>query len=272
MTKPSGNYPIERCAGEIERLRVQANALEFDAGVMLDHIGEITGWCCLDLGCGAGGITNLLAQRVGPSGRVIGLDTDPGALAAARQWATMLGFEGIEFIEGNAYSTGLPRRSFDLVHVRFVMSTSGEMDALLDEVLALTRPGGVVAAQEPDIEALRCHPPHPAWSRLHEALGAAFSAIGGDVHLARRLFRVLRAAGLEDVQYRPFIVGCRSTDPSVDYFPQTIESIRTTLLREAIIDEADLEVALAACREHLSDPDTVFDSVRVAQVWGRKPA
>jgi ubiquinone/menaquinone biosynthesis C-methylase UbiE len=245
--------------------------MEFDAGVMLDRIGDITGWRCLDLGCGAGGITNLLAQRVGPSGHVVGLDTEASALVAAQHWAASLGLEGIEYVEGNAYASELPRACFDLVHVRFVMGTAGEMDVLLKEMLALTRPGGVVAAQEPDIDALRCYPPHPAWTRLQTALGAAFRAIGGDVHFARKQFQVLRDAGLEDVQYRPFIVGCRSTDPFVDYLPQTIESLRSTLLREKIIDEVQLNEALAACRQHLRDAGTVFDSFRVAQVWGRKP-
>ena len=148
--------------------------MEFDAGVMLDRIGDITGWRCLDLGCGAGGITNLLAQRVGPSGHVVGLDTEASALVAAQHWAASLGLEGIEYVEGNAYASELPRACFDLVHVRFVMGTAGEMDVLLKEMLALTRPGGVVAAQEPDIDALRCYPPHPAWTRLQTALGAAF--------------------------------------------------------------------------------------------------
>ena len=39
MSAPSGRYPIARRAGEIERLRVQAAAMEFDAGVLLDRIG-----------------------------------------------------------------------------------------------------------------------------------------------------------------------------------------------------------------------------------------
>ena len=54
---------------------------------MLDRFGPMQGWTCLDVGCGPGGITHLLSERVGASGRVVGLDTDAEFLAHARAHA-----------------------------------------------------------------------------------------------------------------------------------------------------------------------------------------
>jgi hypothetical protein len=51
----SGNYPIERRAGEIDRLHTQARAMAPDTLAMLDRIGPMIGWACLDIGCGPGG-------------------------------------------------------------------------------------------------------------------------------------------------------------------------------------------------------------------------
>src|SRR4051794_10145908 len=79
-----GSYPIERRAGEIERLHIQSAAFARDVEVMLDLIGVDKGWSCLDLGCGPGGITAPLSRRVGPTGRVIGLDKDAQFLEYAR--------------------------------------------------------------------------------------------------------------------------------------------------------------------------------------------
>ena len=70
----SGSYPIERRDGEIERLHIQSAGMAPDTQVMLDLIGVEQGWKCLDLGCGPGGITSLLSERVGDSGHVLGLD------------------------------------------------------------------------------------------------------------------------------------------------------------------------------------------------------
>jgi hypothetical protein len=55
-----------------------------------------------------------------------------------------------------------------------------------------------------------------------------------------------------------------------DYLPATIESIRSTLIERGVIREAELDAALAACRRHLADPDTVSTTFLTAQVWGRK--
>ena len=266
----TGGYPIERREGEIERLRLQAAALEFDTGVMLDRVGVAPGWRCLDLGCGPGGIVEPLSLRVGPSGRVIGLDSDAVFLESARVHARSHGLDNVEFVLGDAYRTALPPRSFDLVHARFVASTAGQPQKLIAEAVALARPGGFVAFQEPDVGTLNCYPPDAAWNRLARLCEQVFERVGGDVRLAQRLYSLARGSELEDVQYRPFVVGFRSSDAMVDYLPATVESLRSAIVRHRLIDEEELHAVLAACRRHLAKPDTVFTYPTVAQVWGRK--
>ncbi len=261
----SGHYPIERRDGEIERLHIQGAAMAPDCAVMLERIGVGTGWVCLDLGCGPGGITALLSERVGKSGHVVGLDADPVFLDRARRQAP----GNVEFVAGDAYRTDLPGGTFDLVHMRFVASTAGEPEALLGEAIRLARRGGVVALQEPDMATLNCYPPHPAWHRLRSALVDAFASVGSDISLARRLFGLARRAGLEDVHYRPFLVGFRSTDPMVDYLPSTVESLRRTIIDRGLMPEGELDAALEHCRTHLRNPDVVSTIYTVAQVWGR---
>ncbi len=264
----AGHYPIESRQGEIERLHVQSAAMAPDTRVMLDLIGVKPGWACLDVGCGPGGITDLLSERVGRSGRVVGLDMNEQFLAHARANVPA----NVEFRRGDAYGSDLPAESFDLVHMRFVASTAGDPERLLREAKRLVRNGGVVALQEPDGSTLACYPPHPAWDRLKAALLGAFAGVGADLTLARRLYSVVRAAGLADVQYRPFLIGVRSVDPMVDYLPATVESLRATVLRLGVLTDAELTQCLADCRKHLRDPGTVFTMYTVAQVWGRKQA
>jgi SAM-dependent methyltransferase len=264
----AGRYPIEHRAGEIERLRIQGDGMAPDTLTMLDRIGVAPGWRCLDIGCGPRGITDLLSERVGPGGRVVGLDMDEQHLAHARAHAPA----NVEFRRGDAFGSDLPAASFDLVHMRFVASTAGDPERLIREAMRLARVGGVVALQEPDGSTLNCDPPHPAWDRLKAAVLGAFAGVGADLTLARRLYGLVRQAGLEDVQYRPFLIGVRSIDPMVDYLPSTVESLRGTVLRLGLMSEAELSTALDQCRAHLRDPGTVFTMYTVAQVWGRKPA
>jgi SAM-dependent methyltransferase len=263
----SGRYPIERRAGEIERLHIQSAAFARDVEVMLDLIGVRDGWSCLDLGCGPGGITEPLSRRAGPSGRVVGLDKDAEFLAYARARAAA----NVQFRQDDAYASDLPPDSFDLVHMRFLASTSGEPERVIREAIRLCRPGGVVALQEPDCATLNCYPQHPAWETLKRALIGAFSGIGGDVHLGQRLYRLVRQLGLVDVEYRPVLIGVRSTDPMADYLPATVESLRGTITKLGLLSDDELPKLLAEMRQHLQKPDTVFTLYTVAQAWGRKP-
>jgi SAM-dependent methyltransferase len=263
--KFSGHYPIEHRAGEIERLLTQGAAMAPDALAMLERIGPMQGWRCLDIGCGPRGITDLMSARVGPSGRVVGLDRDAGFLEFARKHAA----SNTEFRQGDAYASDLSAGTFDLVHMRFVASTAGEPERLLKEAARLARPGGIVALQEPDAATLHCYPPHPAWERLKAALIGAFNGVGADLELARRLYHVMDQAGFRDVQYRVALLGVRSMDPMVDYLPSTVESLRGTILKLGLLGEHEFDAVLADCRAHLATPGTSFTMYAVAQVWGR---
>jgi ubiquinone/menaquinone biosynthesis C-methylase UbiE len=173
MTDFAGNYPIELRKGEIERLLVQSEAMAPETEAMLDRLGSMQGWSCLDIGCGPGGITGLLSERVGSAGCVMGIDTDARFLEYARKTAPA----NVEFRLANAFGSDLPEASFDFVHMRFVASTSGQPEMLLREAIRLAKPGGIVALQEPDGSTLNCFPPHKSWDTLKEIYIAVFKGV-----------------------------------------------------------------------------------------------
>jgi len=80
----SADYLLSDSASELKRIRLQARVWEAETEAWLDHMGPMTGWRCLDLGCGAMGILGPLARRVGPRGRVLGVDIDSVQLGGAR--------------------------------------------------------------------------------------------------------------------------------------------------------------------------------------------
>lgn len=186
MTSPPEQYLLAGGAAELERLQLQARVWEPEAERMLDLIGIAPGWRCLDAGCGAMGILGPLSRRVGPAGRVIGIDLEAQQLAAARAFIHDAGLENVEIVEQDAYHTAFPRGSFDLVHVRFVFAQVGRDEELLHEIVGLARPGGIVAIQEPDATCWTCVPAHPAWDRLKGAILTAFRLGGGDFNVGQR--------------------------------------------------------------------------------------
>ena len=189
MTSAIDTYLLSSGEAERDRLRLQARVWEPEAEIMLDQIGVGPGWQCVDLGCGGMGILGPLSRRVAASGHVVGVDIDPIQIEAARAFIAETELSNVEILQRDAYNTGLPRESFDLVHARFVFAPAGRDEALLREMLALAAPGGVLAIQEPDASSWNCFPPNAAWDRLKSVILSAFVQSGGDFNAGRRTYQ-----------------------------------------------------------------------------------
>lgn len=272
MARASDGYLLPDSVSEIERLQMQARVWQAETEAMLDQIGLQPGWRCIDLGCGAMGILAPLSRRVGSTGRVVGVDLGATYLDAARRYVQDEGLGNVEILERDAFATGLPRESFDLVHVRFVFGPVGRDDELLREMLALTRPGGLVVIQEAvDDTPWRCYPPHPAWDRLTGAILAAFARGGGDFNVGQRTYGMLRGAGLQDVQIRPSVLALQHGHPYLRLPILMAGSLRQRIVGGGLLSDAELEEALAGCEQVVQDPARFALTFLVSQVWGRKP-
>ena len=272
MAIPSDGYLLPDNVSEIERLQMQARVWQPETEAMLDQIGLQAGWRCIDLGCGGMGILGPLSRRVGPTGRVVGVDVGAPHLDAARRYVQDEDLANVEILERDAYDTGLPRESFDFVHVRFVFGPVGRDDELLREMLALTRPGGFVVIQEAvDDMPWRCYPPHPAWDRLTGAILGAFARGAGDFNVGQRTYGMLRGAGLQDVRIRPAVLALQHGHPYMRLPILMANSLRQPIVGGELLSEAELQEALAACEQVVQDPERFALTFLVSQVWGRKP-
>ena len=82
-----------------------------------------------------------------------------------------------------------------------------------------------------------------------------FKGVGADLQLAMRLYTLVYQAGLRDVEYRTSLLGVRSVDPMIDYLPSTVESLRGSAVKLALINDSDLDAALRSALEAVARPD-----------------
>ncbi len=102
----------------------------------------LPGETVLDLGCGAGFDTLLAAKKVGPNGKVIGIDMTPEMIAKARTNAPRLSVTNIEFIQGGIESLPLPDASVDLAVSNGVFNLCPDKPRVLSEVFRVLKTGG----------------------------------------------------------------------------------------------------------------------------------
>jgi ubiquinone/menaquinone biosynthesis C-methylase UbiE len=235
---------------------------------LLDRIGVAAGSTVIDVACGPLGILHLLADKVGASGQVYGLDIEPRMIDLARQVAADRGVT-VNFVSANAASTGLPRRAFDLVHARTLLINVVNPDELVSEMRDIAKPGGAVALQEPDAAYWVCDPPHPAWDRLLAALQTTYRLQGRDFSVGRRLGRILRDAGLESVQTHAHVFQTEAGDVYQTLLLGIIDAARPLIIEAGLYDEVGLDRLCRAARSHLERPTTTT-ATAMWQAWGRR--
>lgn len=263
-------YALGSSPSERDRLRRQSEELRVNSAALLDRVGVGQGWSTLDLGCGPSGIIDLLAERVGPSGRVTALDLNPANVTLAREFAAERGVANAQVAEGDARHTGLPSDSFDLAHARTLLVNIPDPDAVLAEMMRLVTPAGWIAVLEPDVGGSLCYPPHPAWDWMLEIFIRASQSDGADPFVGRRLPELLRRAGLTEI----------GVEAKADIYPaghsrralrlDLVRSMRPKILERGIAPGRELDAADKAVRDHIDDPHTLVMSHLLFLAWGRK--
>jgi arsenite methyltransferase len=184
--------------------RPEAN-LGLGCGAPIDPLGLQPGETVLDLGSGAGLDVLLAAERVGPGGRVIGVDMTPAMVARARRNAEKAGVAHVEFREGRLEALPVDDGTVDAVTSNCVINLVPDKATVFREVARVLKPGGRLVISDILLDG-----------RLPEAIEQDVYAYVGCISGAidrRDYLALLEAAGLgrveilKDVDYLATIAG-----------------------------------------------------------------
>ncbi len=177
--------------GELAELPPEAVENSFGCGNPVALAGLEPGDVVLDLGSGAGIDILLAAKRVGPQGRVIGVDMTDEMLERARGNISASGLENVEVRKGLIEDLPVEPSSVDVVISNCVVNLSPEKSRVFSEIARVLEPGGRLSISDIVVEKL------PGWLRRIPAVYD--SCVGGAISESRYI-EGLRRAGLEDVE------------------------------------------------------------------------
>ena len=154
------------------------------------------GQTVLDLGSGGGIDVLLSAKRVGPTGKVYGLDMTDEMLALARENQKKAGATNVEFLKGTIEAIPLPDNSVDVIISNCVINLSADKDATLREAFRVLKPGGRLAVSD---VVVRGEVPADVRKSLELWVGCIAGALKDTEYVAK-----LTAAGFKDVAVEPW--------------------------------------------------------------------
>ena len=189
------NYLLGHSPAELHRLTVQAEFLRPITERMLRGAGLRPGMRVLDLGCGAGDVSLLAAELVGPEGQVVGVDRVASAIEFAASRAERKRVRNVAFRQGVDADCG-DEAPFDFAVGRYVLTYQPDPAGFVRAAAARLRPGGSLAFHEFDTRGGASLPPIPVFDRIFNGMIHALGASAPTPNVAIRLPAIFADAGL----------------------------------------------------------------------------
>lgn len=275
MSAPkSVQYVLGHAPEELARLERQSAIFEAPTRALFTRAGIAPGARVLDVGCGGGDVSLLVADFVGPAGEVIGIDRAPEAIATARRRAATQGRSNVRFVESTFEALTLA--PVDAAVGRFVLMHQPDAVATLARVASFVRPGGVVAMMESHLDALvlewHSWPASAAYGTLLDVMLKTIKAAGGRTDMGLRLRRTFLDAGLPDpgMDVHGTLAG-QDADRLCRYMADSLRSMKPIAARLGVANLTDQ--AIDAIEQGMLDdalrPGAVMNGPVAVTAWAR---
>ena len=245
--------------------RFDAFAALFDPTTFrhLEGFGIGPGWRCWEVGAGGTSVVSWLAKKVGPTGRVVATDIDTSRVAAAARPPVQVRVHDVGADEP-------PGEGFDLVHARLVLVHVPDRDRALRSMVQALRPGGrlLVEDADPALQPLLCPDDHGPEQQLANRLRQGFRQLladrGADLAYGRRLPRLLREAGLRQVEADAYFPVTSPACAALE--AATVRQIRDQLVAAGHATDQDIDRHLA----NIASGGMDLATAPMISAWGRK--
>jgi ubiquinone/menaquinone biosynthesis C-methylase UbiE len=202
MELKQADYVLGHATEEQHRLIRQARVLAPATERFLRDAGISSGMRVLDIGCGMGDVTMLVAQLIGPSGNVISIDLDKASINAARGRASSFGLDNVTFHRADLKTYSDPE-PFDAIVGRLVLEFVPNTSGIIKHLHRMLRPGGVMALQEVSWKLWLSYTAHLPLRLAATTLAQdALVASGANTEMEQPLYRGFLDAGLSSPQLR----------------------------------------------------------------------
>ena len=271
---PSQNYILGHSDEEVQRLIFIAQSYRPFTERVLREAGVSAGMRVLDVGCGAGDVSFLVAEMVGESGLVVGLDQASDVIKVAARRADELGISNVKFVCTTVDELEIDR-PFDAAVGRNFLIHQNDPAAVLGQVAKKVRDRGLIAFQEHDftLRGASAWPPVPLLEKCFYWITEAHARGGIPVDLGNRLHQVFRGAGLPAPEMRlERLIGSKHNKSYAWLWAAIVRTLLPKLETFGIATSNEIEIDTLAERieRELISKDAVVIGTPMIGAWSRK--
>jgi SAM-dependent methyltransferase len=221
---------------EDERLTLMSRMLDPQMFFRLEQAGVAAGWRCLEVGAGNGSVSHWLAERVGPSGRVVASDIDT-------RFLDRLALPNLEVRKLDVTRDPLGE-GYDLVCARAILHHIPERIAVLGRLAEAVRPGGCLLIEEPDFHPVLATD-SPAMRAFWQGWLAWAADHGIDYFVGRRIAPWLAERGFGAIAAHGETILFNGGSLAARYLSLTMQELKPALLGSGLIGAATWDETMA---------------------------
>ena len=236
---------------------------------LLIDAGIKEGQRVLDVGCGTGDVTFLVAEIVGNAGEVIGFDLNEAALAAARDSAIKSRFSNISFIKAEIGKLPQNLGQFDAIVGRRVLMYQPDAVDSLKSLLPYVKTRGIVVFQESDsMGSFMDTGIMPLHTKAQTWILDTVAKEGGNIHIGMNLYSVFKQAGLTVEQVKAEAI--LQTQETGSDLAWVVKMMLPRIIQLGVAEAKDIEIDTLEERldyeRHIAN--TVFVRDMAFGIWG----
>jgi len=262
MPRPA--YYLGHSVRELDRLRAQARVIDPITRRFFRDAGIIAGMRVLDVGSGAGDVALLVADLVGESGEVVGVDRAPIALAQATARADAQSRGNVFFREGDPAQMSFDR-PFDAVVGRYVLHFQPDPAAMLRKLAVHVKLGGLIVFHEIDWDGVRSFPPSRTYEQCCRWILETLRLLNVETRMGIKLHATFLAAGLQapTMRLEAVVGGPSSVSDRLHLLANQVETMAPEMERLGVATAA--EIALGTLVRRMDDEIHAESSVIVGR-------
>jgi ubiquinone/menaquinone biosynthesis C-methylase UbiE len=264
------SYLLGHSERELARLMRQAGFFAEMTRDVLQKAGIGPGMRVLDVGCGAGDVSFILGDLVGTSGKIVGIDLSPGAIAIANRRAEAFGRTRVEF-RADAMESYDAYQDFDAVIGRFILLHLREPAKAIARIARGARPGTTIVFCEMDLGTTHASREMPLLNECLDRIVAVYKAMGFEPEMGSKLHGAFRAAGLAPELFGLTRVADGNDAAAFDFLAESVRSLLPAMEKVGVATAT--EVGIDTLSERLAAEAATADACvffpRFVGAWAR---